>query len=101
MPENTLGQLVCRIFTFDLFDLLMLIPGVHCYIILVFFYFLKFGSLVFLEIAYNVSLQQCLTSSRGEIHEKYLEAQICTKRVNIGPEIRIFAIFPSLYRLIA
>ena len=35
-----------------------------------FCHYLKFGSLVFLEIAYNDSLQQCLTSSRGEIYEK-------------------------------
>ena len=33
--------------------------------------FLKFGSLIFLEIAYNDSLQQCLTSSRDKIHEKH------------------------------
>ena len=31
---------------------------------------LKLGSLVFLEIAYNDSFQQCLTCSRGKIHEK-------------------------------
>ena len=36
----------------------------------VFRYFVGFGSLVFLEIAYRDSLQQCLTSSRGKIHEK-------------------------------
>ena len=35
-----------------------------------FCHFLKFGSLVFLETAYCDSLQQCLTSSRGKIHEK-------------------------------
>ena len=35
-----------------------------------FCHFLKFGSLVFPEITYNNSLQQCLTSSRGKIHEK-------------------------------
>ena len=29
-----------------------------------------FGSLVFLEIAYSGSLQQCLTSSREKAHEK-------------------------------
>ena len=29
-----------------------------------------FGSLAFLEIAYNKSLQQCLTSSRGITDEK-------------------------------
>ena len=32
--------------------------------------FLEFGSLVFLEIAYNDSSQQCLTSSRSKTHEK-------------------------------
>ena len=37
----------------------------------VFCHFLKFASLVFLEIAYNDRLQQCLTSSRGRIHEKF------------------------------
>ena len=36
----------------------------------VFCNFLKFGSLVFLEIAYNDNLQQCLTSCRGRICEK-------------------------------
>ena len=35
-----------------------------------FSYFLKFGSLVFLEITYNDRLQQCLTSRRGKTHEK-------------------------------
>ena len=34
------------------------------------FSFSKFGSLVFREIAYNDSLQTCITSSRGKIHEK-------------------------------
>ena len=36
----------------------------------VFHYFLEFGSLVFLEIAYSDSLQQCLTFSCGKTHEK-------------------------------
>ena len=35
-------------------------------------HFLKFGSLFFLEIAYNDSLQQCITSSIGKAHEKNL-----------------------------
>ena len=35
-----------------------------------FFHFLEFGSLVFLEIAYYDSLQQCVTSSRGKTQEK-------------------------------
>ena len=37
---------------------------------LVFCHFLKFGSLFFLEIAYNDSLQQCLTSGGDKIYEK-------------------------------
>ena len=36
----------------------------------VFCHFLKIGSFVFLEIVYNDSLQQCLTSSRSKIHKK-------------------------------
>ena len=35
-----------------------------------FSHFLKFGALVFLEIGYDVSLQQYLTSSRFKTHEK-------------------------------
>ena len=49
----------------------------------VFRYFLEFGSYVFLEIGYNDSLQQCLTSSRDKT---------CT----IGPGSRFFAIFSDL-----
>ena len=37
-------------------------------------HFLKFGSLVFLEIEYNDSLQQSLTCTGGKIHEKNLGA---------------------------
>ena len=37
-----------------------------------FYYYLKFGSLVSLDIAYNDSSQQCLTYSWGKIHEKKL-----------------------------
>ena len=36
----------------------------------VFRHLLEFGSYVFLEIAYNDSLRQCQTSSRGKIYEK-------------------------------
>ena len=36
----------------------------------VFYHFLKFGSLVFLKIAYHDSLQQCLASSRGKTYGK-------------------------------
>ena len=37
-----------------------------------FCYFLKFDSLVFLKIAYNDSLQQCLTASRGKTYKMFL-----------------------------
>ena len=36
-----------------------------------FFQFLKFGQLVFLEIAQSDSLEQCLTTSRGKTNKKY------------------------------
>ena len=41
-----------------------------------FYHFLNFDSLVFLEITYNDSLQQCLTCSRGKIYEKNFGAQL-------------------------
>ena len=62
----------------------------------VFHHFLGFGSYVFLEIAYNNSVRQCLTSSRSKVHENNFKAQIWVKQVKIGPEIRFFVIFSSL-----
>ena len=59
---------------------------------LVFRYFCKFGLLVFSEVAYNDSLQQCLACSRSKIHEKKRKKV----RPKFGPETRIFAIFSSL-----
>ena len=44
-----------------------------------FFQFLKFGSLVFLEIAYSDSLEQCITSSRDKTHKKNFRDQIWDK----------------------
>ena len=35
-----------------------------------FFHFLKFGSLIFLYIAQDDGLEQCLTTSRNKTHEK-------------------------------
>ena len=61
-----------------------------------FFHFLKFGLLVFIEIEWNFSLQQCLTSSRGKIREKNFGTQIWAKGAKIWPETRFFAIFLSL-----
>ena len=37
-PQNLLADLFTGFFTFELFDLLILIPGIHCCIVLVFFY---------------------------------------------------------------
>ena len=51
-------------------------------------HFLKFGSLVFLQIAYNDSLQQCLTNSRGKIHEKtFLGSKSGLNRPKSGPKL--------------
>ena len=44
-----------------------------------FCHFLKFGSLVFLEIAYSDSLQQCITTRRGKTHEKIFGDQLWIK----------------------
>ena len=41
-----------------------------------FCHFLKFGALVFFEIAYNDSFQQCIIFSIGETHEKNFWAKI-------------------------
>ena len=59
MPQNTRGRSICRIFfTSDLFDLLILIRGVHCYIVLVswhfvFCLFVFFTSLQFFVLVSN------------------------------------------------
>ena len=58
-----------------------------------FCYFLKFGSSVLLEIAYNDILQECLTSSSGEIHEENFLGPSLDRRCKISSEIRFFAIF--------
>ena len=52
-------------------------------LVLVFCYFLKFGSSVFLEIACSDSLQQCVTSSRGKI---YIKSFWGPKFVQRGPK---------------
>ena len=54
----------------------------------------KFGSLVFLEIAYKDSLQQCIASSRGEIDRK-LWGPYLAKEAKIGLETGYFAIVSS------
>ena len=52
--------------------------------------FLKFGLLVFLEIAYDDSLEPCLTTRRTKTHEKNCGSQIVS-------EIRVFAIFSRFH----
>ena len=54
--------------------------------------FLKFCSLVFLEIAYNDSLQECVTSSTHKI----VRGQISTKTVQNQAQ-NYLAIFSSLF----
>ena len=63
-----------------------------------FSYFLKFGSLVFLEITYNDRLQQCLTSRRGKTHEKkkFWNKIWAKNEPKSGPQLFFFAIFSSL-----
>ena len=63
---------------------------------LVFCHFLKFGPLVFLKIAQDDSLEQCLATSRGKTHEKKIRGS------QTGSEIRVFFHFlkvASLYFL--
>ena len=62
-----------------------------------FCHLLQFGLLVYLEIAYNDSLQQCITSSRGKTHETdFWGTKFGLKRARIWPEIRFFVFFSSL-----
>ena len=49
-------------------------------------YFLKFGSLSSLEIAYNDSLQQCPTCSRDKSIKKFSRFKIWAKRAKISPQ---------------
>ena len=67
-----------------------------------FWHFLKFGSLVFLEIEYNNSLQQCITPSRGDTHKKNLAVQIWAKTGQNQTQNQIFfSIFSSLVHQIS
>ena len=56
-----------------------------------FCHFFKFGSLVFLEMAQDDSLEHRVTPSRGKTHEKNLGG------AQIGSEIRVFVIFSRLH----
>ena len=57
-------------------------------------HFLEFESLVFLEVEYSDSLQQCLTSSGGNIHK------IIGKGANLGPKIGFFLPFSKFGSLV-
>ena len=57
----------------------------------VFVNFLEFGSLDFLEVAYNDSLQQYLTSCKITTHKKiFFGAQILAKWAKIEPKVSFF-----------
>ena len=74
-----------------------------------FCHFLQFGLLVFLEIAYSDSLEQCITSTRGKTHEKsFLELTLGQNRPKPGPKLVFFGsyrlvhtFFFKLHRMIA
>ena len=57
----------------------------------VFRHFLKFVSLVFLEIAYNDSLQQCLTSSGGKTHKKIWRPKFGPNKPKSGSKLRFLS----------
>ena len=58
----------------------------------------KFDSLVFLEIADNDTLQQCLTSSTGKTHEKCFWDQIWAKTAQ--NQAQVFCHFLKLGSLV-
>ena len=55
----------------------------------VFCYFLKFGSLIFLEITYNDRLRQCLTSRRDKTQEKYLGPKFGPNKPKSGSKLGV------------
>ena len=61
-----------------------------------FCHFLKFSSLISLEIPYSDRMQQCITSTRGKPTREIFGDQIWVKRTKISPKIRFFAIFSNL-----
>ena len=65
----------------------------------VFCHFLKFGSLVFLEIVYNDSLHQFLTCKRVKIYEKKFRPKFGPKWPKSVLKLVFFTIFSSLVSL--
>ena len=62
-----------------------------------FCYFLKYGSLIFLETAYNNSLQRCIRCGRGKImKKKILDPNLGQRCQNWAPNF-VFLSFLSLY----
>ena len=61
-----------------------------------FSYFIKFGSLVFLQIVCNDRLQQCITSRRDKSHTKVFGTKSGPRQAKIELETRFSAIFSSL-----
>ena len=63
----------------------------------VFHHFLEFGSNCFLEIAYNVSWQQCLISSRGKTHKKNLGPKFGPNESKSVPKLGFSPFFQVWY----
>ena len=61
--------------------------------------FLEFCSLVFLKIAYDNNLEQCITSVSGKTHEKHWWSQNSAKQAKIGPKLD-FHHFPKCGSLV-
>ena len=68
-----------------------IVPGTICC------YFFKFGSLVFLEIEYSDSLEQCVTSTKGKSYEKrFWGPNFGQNGPKSGPEL-VFLLFSQVW----
>ena len=79
MLDNILGQSVYRIFFFDLFDFLILISGIHCYVVVIFWHVWRFQercSNIF--DGYPLHVQQFLHNC---IFSKYFTMILCNKNM--------------------
>ena len=94
MPESTLGQSVCRIFSFDLFDLLILIPEVYCYIVLV----KKRVCVNCCGIEAAVILSKYLTQEKYSRKRNLFESVYFYSWIADGNVIVFSCIFPYLFR---